>query len=199
MKADTDPRIILSTVEAARLSSARRSPVVVRDEVLSAWGRVGFGVALVGAGVALHVAAWRGPTLPLDFLYFGTVRGQVLVGAGSALLLFFNLAVAARKRAWVRQGGYAEWVRLHLVSTLVGLTLLSAHVSGQGMSTVTRVAMYALSAALLSGVPGLFLWQRRARLGVQGFLQRHWLKVHVLLLGPLLAAIAVHVMQVLYY
>lgn len=124
------------------------------------------------------------------------------LGVAGAVLLGANLLVALRRRGLLGLGGrghYALWVGLHLLSTLGSLALLTVHVAGRRSLGAPFWTAIALVLIVLSGLPGALLWQRPTEVRLFKEVKRHWLRLHVALLGIFFVALAAHVFQVAYF
>lgn len=154
---------------------------------------------------ALTVLGWYGVCLAIGPM-FGGVRWLHLprplqwgIGALSAFLVLVNLAIALRRRGKVGlrgRGNYDVWVGFHVLLILAGLLVSGIHVAGRRGGGIAMAC--ALSVALLSitGLPGLWFWKRKANTDLEVTIRRHWLKVHVAMIGPFLLSLGWHVFQV---
>jgi hypothetical protein len=124
------------------------------------------------------------------------------LGVTGAVLLCANVLVALRRRGLLGLGGrghYALWVGLHLLSTLGALAVLTVHVAGRRHYGAPFWAAIAIVLIVLSGLPGVLLWQRSTEVRFLKEVKRHWLRLHVALLGLFFVALAAHIFQVAYF
>jgi hypothetical protein len=131
-----------------------------------------------------------------------TRSAHVGLGTAGAVLLGANVLVAVRRRGLLGLGGrghYALWVGLHLLSTLGALAVLTVHVAGRRSFGAPFWAAIAIVLIVLSGLPGALLWQRSTEVRLLKEVKRHWLRLHVALLGLFFVALATHIFQVAYF
>jgi hypothetical protein len=160
--------------------------------------RLQYGVAtavLLGCFLGVLVVA---PPRPLWL----TRSAELGLGVTGAVLLGANVLVALRRRGLMglgARGHYAFWVGLHLLSTLGALAVLTVHVAGRHGLGAPLGAAVAFGLMVLSGLPGALLWQRSPATWLLKGVKRHWLRLHVALLGLLIVTLAAHIFQVAYY
>lgn len=185
-------------IEIAELARARKPflPPLTRDNRLRyasvTLACLAFYVVCLFHGVQLSV---------LKALELGYV-GQLVLGSTGAACVAFALLLAARRRGWLRlrvRGGFHVWIALHIWAIVFAMFILGAHVAGRRGGGVALLCSIAFGLTVLSSLPGLLIWQQfpSSRLGV--IMQRHWMKVHIALIGPLLVTLCWHILQVIYY
>ncbi|HEX2569024.1 MAG TPA: hypothetical protein VH877_05640 [Polyangia bacterium] len=155
-----------------------------------------------GVATAVLLGCFLGALLAPPRPVWLTRQVHLGLGVAGAVLLCANVLVALRRRGLLGLGGrghYALWVGLHLLSTLGGLAVLTVHVAGRRSYGAPFWASIAIALVVLSGLPGALLWQRPTHVPLLKEVKRHWLRLHVALLGFFFVALAAHMFQVAYF
>lgn len=163
---------------------------------LTAHNRTKIAAAAALLVLALAVVLARGlPEAPVPIAPW-------ISGTAAAALFGTGLLLALRKRNLLglrKRGAYATWAGAHAIGAVAALAILLLHSSARRGGAVP-LALAALAIAIAaSGIFGASLWHRRVRSPWLREARKHWLQVHVGLLGPFLVALALHVLQVLYF
>ena len=185
--------------EAAR-SAAVQTPAPAR--AASGGRELLYALAAIVVVSALYGAAWsQAERLPAASSLVGHGIGIV----GSALMLMTATLYSLRKlRRDARWGSTSAWLKLHMVTGLVGpyMVLLHSSLRFNGLAGFTMLLTVIVVA---SGLTGRYLYTRVSRApgaGVTASRRRIlavWHLVHLPLTWALFAAAAVHVAGALYY